>query len=341
MEICLLKKSDEKAWNEYVFNQPNSTFYHQIGWKNVVEQTYKHKPFYLIAKGSDKIGGVLPLFLMKSRIFGIKLISIPFAPYGGIIADNEYVENALLLEAEKIAKENGSNYLELRNSTEKSNARFVTNNSYVTFIIALDQGLDIIWQNLRRDKKKGIQKGKKANFLVEWNTNIDNFYDIEVHSMKDLGTPVHSYDFFNNIVNEFPESTKILTIKYRNIVVCCKFLLFYKDTVISMWASTLNDYKEFHPYDFANWEAIEYSYNAGYKYFDFGRCLLNSGVFQYKEGWTEEYKQLYYQFYSSHDLPLPDFGQSNPDRKTFARIWKKLPMPITKIMGPMLRRNFP
>ena len=59
-------------------------------------KTYKHKPIYLIAKENGEIKGVLPLFLMRSMIFGKKLVSVPFAPYGGVCADNKAIENALV-----------------------------------------------------------------------------------------------------------------------------------------------------------------------------------------------------------------------------------------------------
>jgi hypothetical protein len=42
---------------------------------------------------------------MKSMIFGKKLVSGPFAPYGGVCADNETIEKALVEEAKRITKE--------------------------------------------------------------------------------------------------------------------------------------------------------------------------------------------------------------------------------------------
>ncbi len=102
MEIFELKNSNEKAWDEYVFNHPNSTFYHQIGWKNVVEKRYGHKPYYLLAKEDGEIKGVLPLFLMKSLLFGRKLVSVPSAPYGGACADSRTIEKALVEEVKWI-----------------------------------------------------------------------------------------------------------------------------------------------------------------------------------------------------------------------------------------------
>jgi len=71
----------------------------------VVEKAYNHKPLYLIAKENGEIKGVLPLFLMKSIIFEKKLVSVPFAPYGGVCADSETVKNALIEKAKRIISE--------------------------------------------------------------------------------------------------------------------------------------------------------------------------------------------------------------------------------------------
>ncbi|VUT26082.1 MAG: hypothetical protein MOIL_01377 [Candidatus Methanolliviera sp. GoM_oil] len=65
MEISELRTGEEDAWDSYVYESDASTFYHQIGWRNVVLKTYGHKPRYLVARGDDGgIIGVLPMFLM-------------------------------------------------------------------------------------------------------------------------------------------------------------------------------------------------------------------------------------------------------------------------------------
>jgi len=104
MEITELRREDEKAWDSYIYKSSSSTFYHQLGWRNVVKKTYKHKPIYLVAKENGEIEGVLPLFLMKSMIFGKKLVSVPFAPYGGVCADDGIAEKMLIEEAIRVAR---------------------------------------------------------------------------------------------------------------------------------------------------------------------------------------------------------------------------------------------
>ena len=44
-----------------------------------------------MVKEEGEIKGILPLFLMRSMLFGKKLVSVPFAPYGGVCADDETI----------------------------------------------------------------------------------------------------------------------------------------------------------------------------------------------------------------------------------------------------------
>ena len=74
MEIAELRTGEEDAWDSYVYESDASTFYHQIGWRNVVEKTYGHKPRYLVAREGDAIVGVLPMFLMESKVFDLMVL---------------------------------------------------------------------------------------------------------------------------------------------------------------------------------------------------------------------------------------------------------------------------
>ena len=97
MEITELHKGEEEAWDSYIYELDMSTSHHQIGWKNVVEKTYGHKPRYLVARADDgRLIGVLPMFMRGCRVFDRKLVLVPFAPYGRMRADDAGVERARL-----------------------------------------------------------------------------------------------------------------------------------------------------------------------------------------------------------------------------------------------------
>ena len=281
----------------------------------------------------------MPLFIIKNIFFGKKLVSIPFGSYGGVCAEDERARNLLIDEAKVITRNEGLDYLELRNFVRIDG--LATNDSYVTFITDLNPGLQSIWKNVKRDKRRRVKKAKESGLKVEWGDDLKTFYDMHTHTMKDAGSPTHGYNFFKNIVNEFHGSVRILLINYGDVPVCSWLLIAHRDTLTSVWGSSLTEYQEYCAYDLANWEAIEYACKNGYRYFDIGRCLRNSGVFNYKERWGASLRQLYYQYHLHNIRESPDISQSNPNRKKFGSIWRRLPVQITDMMGPMLRGKVP
>ena len=342
LEICELKKEDETAWDTYIHKSNSSTFYHQIGWKNVVEKTYRHKPVYLVAKDNGEIKGVLPLFSMKSVIFGKKLVSVPFASYGGVRADNKTIENALIGEAKRITEDSGAEYLELRDITAKQGLNLIERSLQVTSILELESDSEVIWNNMKRDKRRGIKKAKEANLEIIWGLKgINDFYKIYARTMWYLGTPVHSIKFFRNIIQEFPDNINIVTARYKNEAIASIFLLFFKESAISGWSGSLREYSGLYPNNLAYWEVLKYCCEKGYKFFDFGRSMPNSGIHEFKKSFGSETQYLHYHYYLNNMNELPDATTANPKRQKFAKVWRKLPVPVVNVIGAKIRRNFP
>ena len=53
IKVTPVQSTDFQEWDSYVLNHPNSTLYHLSGWKNVIEKTYGHKTYYLMANKSN------------------------------------------------------------------------------------------------------------------------------------------------------------------------------------------------------------------------------------------------------------------------------------------------
>lgn len=81
MEVKILKKEND-LWENYVQRSPIATNYHQSGWREVIERSFGHKTYYLMAIDHETIKGILPLIHMRSRLFGNFLVSVPFFNYG-------------------------------------------------------------------------------------------------------------------------------------------------------------------------------------------------------------------------------------------------------------------
>ncbi|MCK4387907.1 MAG: FemAB family PEP-CTERM system-associated protein [Dehalococcoidia bacterium] len=337
MEIKLLQnESDEKRWDDFVRGNVSCIFYHQIGWRNVIEKVYHHKPYYLFAEEDNQIVGILPLFLIKDILWGKRLVSLPFAPFANACADDENAARLLINESETLAKDLNVDYLEFR--ARSNNADFPTDSTFVTSILKLEPDPEFIFKNLPQNKRRNITKSMKRGLTVEWADKLKDFYLTYSRNMQDLGTPPHSYRFFDNILSEFPDNSTILTVKREGVIVYSAFLLFYKGTVIDFMSSTIEEYRKYYPTDFGIWNAITYACEKGFTYFDFGRSIKDSSNHEFKRRWGAETQQLYYHYYLNKAHNLPHLNPSNPKYERLSKIWRRLPLVITNRLGPIIRQ---
>ena len=119
-------------WDAFVRSTPSGSPFHLLAWKRAVEQSFGHRPHYLMAVGDHGIEGVLPLFEVRGLLGGRGLISVPYAVYGGICARPGPARQALLDHATGLAKRLGAAYVELRHRAGQE-LELPTKSLYVTF----------------------------------------------------------------------------------------------------------------------------------------------------------------------------------------------------------------
>jgi hypothetical protein len=80
---------------------------------------------------------------------------------------------------------------------------------------------------------------------------------------------------------------------------------------------------------------------AGVRQFDFGRSKLGSGSYAFKTQWNMRERPLPYQFFLVRRKNMPNFSPANPRFKFAISLWKALPLPVTRVLGPAMVRAFP
>src|SRR5437667_7363606 len=105
---------DRTAWQSYVSRAPAASLYHGAEWEQILHVTFGHRSCYLIARKGGTVCGVLPMFEIRSWVFGHFLTSLPFVNYGGIISDTQEAAAALGGYPENLAETNGARHVELR-----------------------------------------------------------------------------------------------------------------------------------------------------------------------------------------------------------------------------------
>lgn len=345
MNIYISQYSGNAAeWDEFVLSSEDATVYHQIGWKHVIEGAFGHKPYYLMAKEDGKVKGILPLFLIKSRIFGSSLVSLPFVDYGGVTAKSKETAKKLISAAIEIAKENKVDYLELRDIKQMEDERLLVKKTKVSFILPLNPNPEIILKKvLHQNKRNKIRKANKyLNVSIgKGEEEILKCNKVFSKAMRELGTPIYPKQFIRNIVETFPDQTVIFLANFEGKVIGAKLAFLFKDVMIFLLHYSIREFFKFAPNDFLYWTAIKYACENGYKTCDFGRCTLDSGTFEFKKKFGAEQRQLYYKYYLNNTSEVPDLSPSSKKYKLAIAIWKRLPLFITEMVGPRIIKSIP
>lgn len=325
-------------------SSPEGTFGHLYGWEEVYD-VYNYKSFPIAAiDNSDKIKGVLRLFLMKD-IFGKKyLISNPLLSYGGICADDEITKRNLILKAQEIAVQNNVEYIEIRQLGARVADNLPTKSDFVTMFLSLNKNEELLWKNtltpkVRNQIRKAVKSGLTVDFGKEY---FDDFYRVLSVNYRDLGTPLHSKAFFRKVLKEFNKSSGIIVAKYKEKVIAAMLYIHFKNVFSDPWASSLREYNKLCPNNILYWEAIKYACKNGFEYFDFGRSTIDQGTLMFKKQWGAEQIQLYYQYSLNKANTISKTNAVHNNKYQLAiNIWKKLPLIITNSIGPLLVRYLP
>lgn len=342
LKIVEYKDEYKTAWSEYVENSTGANIAHPIGWMSVIKDGLGHRPRYILAVEDNSVKGILPLAVVKTWWQSRYIISLPWIDYGGICADSPQIERLLKEEACRITENEKAQFMELR-SVKAGDLDLDLRQDKYTFLLQLDNDSELIWKGFNAKLRNQIRKSRKSGLTTEFGgvERLPDFYKVFSWKMRDLGTPVWGYKFFESILNIFPETARLILVKKDERVIAGGLVLSFKDRMYVPSAASYRDVLKFCPNNALYWEVIKKGCEEGYKYFDFGRSTLDSNTYQFKKQWVPDPTPLTWQYYLNKADEVPLINPNNPKYRLFINLWRKLPMPVANFLGPKVIKNFP
>lgn len=341
ISITLLN-NDIDEWNAYASRKPAASIYHRAEWRELIQKTFGHEGSYFIAKDKNRIVvGILPLIRLKSSLFGDFMVSMPYFNYGGAIADNMIIEQQLMEAANQHASKLGVNHIEYRDDITRDD--LPVRSEKVNMILSLPDTFQELWEGFTPKLRAQIRRPLKENPRIQDGgmEHLDDFYAVFSRNMRDLGTPVYSRQFFRNILEYFPEKSRIIIIRLDNRPVAAGFLIGHGDTLEIPWASTIRDVNQLSMNMLLYQKFLKFAVENKYSYFNFGRSSKDSGTYRFKQQWGAVPKQLHWHYWLNSGCELPSLNPDNPKYALVIKLWKHLPLAVTKILGPRIVRNLP
>jgi FemAB-related protein (PEP-CTERM system-associated) len=287
--------------------------------------------------------GMLPLTLVRSKLFGRFLVGLPYLNLGGILTSDSHVASRLMDHAAELADELDVNYLELRHELRQPHALFAHElTEKVNLRLDLPAGSNELWKSFDPKVRNQVRKAQKENLAVEWAQQelLSDFYSVISRNMRDLGTPVFSRRLFASILEHLPHAAEICVVRYGRKPVAAAMVVHGTGTTEVPTASSLRRFNSLNGNMLLYWHLLMRSIERGQRTFDFGRSSEGSNTYRFKTQWGAEPQPLVWQYYCRRGS-IAQMRPSHPKNQRRIAVWKHLPVWLTRLVGPPIVRGIP
>jgi len=342
-EVC----TDDAAWDAFV-DANDGPAYALSGWREAVD-AYGHDRWQLVVRDteSDELVAALPLYHVDSRLFGSKLLSPAFAERGAVVVGEDASEQAvelLLDQTVQLAQRLGVDSVSLRGAQVTGTDEFVEKNRYVTFQIDTAAGADAVWDGIKDSRQRQVeQAGEDDSLRFSTGSSLDDlreYYGLYLESMRGHGSPPHSFEFFERLWESlYPNGRfRLSTVHRDGSLINGMIDLAVGDTVYQWGVVSDYEYRDLNGGSFLLWKSLDWAAEEGYDTYEFGRTREGSGVYMFKKsfgGSKTWYDDLHYFPGGSETLQDPEDDKYDRAKD----IWKRLPLPVTRLIGPQVRKR--
>jgi len=333
-------RGERDEWDAFVRRAPGGTFFHLISWKEVLEQAFGFRSYYLLARRAGELVGVLPLFELRSPLSARCLLSVPFAVEGGICSADSHARVALEEAACGLARDNRASYLELRDGLDGTGFE-LREGVYYSFRRQLAETDEENLAAIRRKQRRMVRVGQQSGLVARVsNDHLPAFYDLYARSVRHLGTPVFPQRYFRLLLERFPAESCLLTVWHVDQPAAAVLSFFFNDTVLPYYAGSRQELFRYAVNDFMYWELMRYARERGARIFDFGRSKKGTGAYDFKCHWGFEPEPLRYRVYAPGAASVQGHTAGDGNLQLLREAWMRLPLGVTKLLGPFFIRHF-
>ncbi len=312
-------------------------------WLEIFHETLGHDVYAIEVLRASRTVGFLPLAFISSFLFGRFLVSLPYLNTNGVVSACPEAAAILIARAVALAEERNARYLELRHEAPLVHADLgVSLTSKVHMRLPLPGHEAALWKSFDPRVRNQIRKGEKPGFTIKWGgvESVDAFYQVLSENMRDLGTPVYACSLFREILQTFASDAELCVVRDGPRPIAAALLLHGKGITEVPTASSLKEYNSSCANMLMYWHLLQRAISRGQATFDFGRSTLDGPTFKFKKQWGAQPHPAVWQYHVREG----SVGEMRPDSPRYQRairLWQKLPVAVTRLLGPHIVRGIP
>ncbi len=347
----------DAEWDSFVTRHPLGLVYHSTSWRNALEYAFPHirGRFLALREGaSGRLIAGMPVYTVRSRLLGNRIVSIPFASFCDPLISTREDFRALLGPLKDLLGRSRFGSVEIRSmktSDQVADSGLTPVPGYKHHYIPLAGGLEAVFRRFSKSCVQRLIRRAQGNGMAvtagDGKEDLQIFYDILTATRRRLCLPPIPLRFFEGIWKHLGPSKRRLFIGWNNSApVGCLLTLNHGDMWAVEYSGDVRAAQNSGINQLLYWEAIRLAHSEGAGRFSLGRTSVsNQGLIIYKRRWgTEEEPICHSRFFAKGELSSRSRSHSISESvflRNIVRLMVRLtPLPLYHRLGRYFYRHW-
>ncbi|MCK4882993.1 MAG: GNAT family N-acetyltransferase, partial [Candidatus Omnitrophica bacterium] len=305
-------------------------------WAEVLKETFHFKEISLMGLSDQgEVKAVLPLWQVKKG----EVINSPWRDRADLLAENQKSKECIL----GYLREINSNVLLKDWNHEAPSDDFFVDDYWITSVLDLAPGKDVIWRNLDKSVHRNVAKAESYKIDVRQGSTLENmasFYRLFKKTRKRLGVPIFPWSFFKNILNHLNGSMRIYLGYFGGKPIGSIIVFDSQQTAIYAYGAHDHKYQFTRVNDKLFWQAIEDSITLGKSSFDFGAdSPLQESLMRFKKKWGTFQKSLHTVYRNNKKIDFTEEDFSSMKYSVHRKFLRCMPIWVLTLLGSIYMRR--
>jgi hypothetical protein len=341
MNVYSFDPLGDPRWVDFIGRSAHASVFHTSGWLRALQRTYGFTPLALTtSRPGDTLKNALVFAVVRSRLTGSRLVSLPFSDHCEPLVDTAEELHALAGATLRHRAAAHLRYVELRpvRSDPDLPEGFRRAETFYLHRLDLRPDLDILLRSFHKDSiQRKIRRAEREGLTCEEGRSerlIRQLWHLLDLTRRRHRAPLQPLGWFRHLVEYLGDSVSIRIACKDGQPAAGILTLAHGDTVVYKYGGSDTRLHALGGMPLLFWEAIQEAKRTKARELDFGRSdSNNAGLITFKERWGATRSSLTYWRFPEAPRPARESGwRIDVARRALSR----LPGPMRRAMGALL-----
>jgi hypothetical protein len=159
--------------------------------------------------------------------------------------------------------------------------------------------------------------------------------------MRDLGSPCHSERLFGAILDLFGPRSSVIVVFDDEAPIAGGLVVGDGRTLEIPCASSLRSHNKTSPNMMLYGAVLRHACEEGCERFNFGRSTPGEGTYRFKAQWKAKPTPIVYHTWVPECAAPPSLKPTSGKYKNAVSAWRRLPVPVARLLGPPIVKGIP